>query len=95
MNVDTIQQFGIPGILLLLLLREIVPLLSKSVDRVRNGKNDRRYSSGCALSSVCEARHDVLRVQLETLTKSVEAQTVVLQEIARDVAVLKSLGRSQ
>jgi hypothetical protein len=74
---------GIVGILLLLLLREVRALLQWL--NVRNGKGN----GNCALSKVCEMRHESLRELIKHVNDNLTAQSVLLREVAADVKVLK------
>lgn len=84
-------EVGVGGILTLLVLREVLPFVQR-----RNGKgngNHRRYNQDCALSKVCEMRHESLRELITHVNDNLTAQTALLRDVARDVDSLKGKAR--
>ena len=87
---QALQSGGIVGILVLLIIQQVFAFVQRRNDK---GGNSRRYSQDCALSKVCEMRHESLRDLIVHVNDNLTAQTALLRDVAKDVAVVKGKVR--
>jgi hypothetical protein len=84
---QALQSGGIVGILVLLVLQQVFAFVQR-----RNGKS----GENCALSKVCEMRHNAVLGCIERMGETLgkindhlTAQTAVLQDMRKDVEIVK------
>lgn len=80
-----LTQLGVGGIFALLVIDKVLTFVQR-----RNGKaNAGPYANGCALSKVCEMRHESIRDLITHVNDNLTAQTALLRDVAGDVKCLK------
>lgn len=75
----SVLEIGVGAVVALMVIKEVIPHLR------RNGS-----PKDCALSKVCEMRHDVLKDLLLSVNENISAQTALLRALCQEMREIKN-----